>query len=272
MQEILEAILAGDTAPADFAALPVPDDYRAVTVHKDEIAMFEGRPSREKDPRESLHVEEVPTPELGPGRGAGRRDGQRDQLQHRLVGHLRAGADVRLPGALRPAVAAVEAARPALPRARLRPVRRRAAHRPGRARLEAGRRGGGALPVRRAGEPGRAQRHDARPGAADLGLRDQLRRPGRARPGEVEPADAQAGPPDLGGGREPRTGQLDGVPPAGVAQRRRDEAGRRRADLGRQRRPRLLRHAVRARRRRHPGLRGLQRGEGRRSPAAWAPS
>ena len=29
--------------------------------------MFEGLASRDKDPRQSLHVEEVPTPELGPG-------------------------------------------------------------------------------------------------------------------------------------------------------------------------------------------------------------
>ena len=29
--------------------------------------MFDGLPTREKDPRKSLHVEEVPTPELGPG-------------------------------------------------------------------------------------------------------------------------------------------------------------------------------------------------------------
>ena len=211
----------------------------------------------------------VPAPRRGadagarPGRGAGRGDGQRDQLQHRLDLDLRAGADVRVPRALRPAVSPLSK-RHDLPYhvRRLRPVRRRAAHRPRRARLEAGRRGGGPLPVGRAGEPGRAQRHDARPGAADLGLRDQLRRPGRARPGEVQPADAQAGPPHLGGGRVPRTGQLDGVPPAGLAQRRGDEAGRRRADLGRLRRPGLLRHAVRPQRRRDPGVRRLQRGQG----------
>jgi len=66
MKDILEAILAG--APAeDFAAAPVPESYRGVTVHKDEAGMFEGRPTKEKDPRESLHVEDVPTPELGPG-------------------------------------------------------------------------------------------------------------------------------------------------------------------------------------------------------------
>ena len=29
--------------------------------------MFEGVASRDKDPRRSLHVEDVPTPELGPG-------------------------------------------------------------------------------------------------------------------------------------------------------------------------------------------------------------
>ncbi len=66
MQEILEAVLAGASAD-DLAALPVPEAYRAVTVHRDETAMFEGRTSRDKDPRESLHVEDVPTPELGPG-------------------------------------------------------------------------------------------------------------------------------------------------------------------------------------------------------------
>jgi crotonyl-CoA reductase len=67
MKDILEAILAGDTTAEEFAALPVPESYRGVTVHKDEVGMFEGRPSKDKDPRESLHLDEVPTPELGPG-------------------------------------------------------------------------------------------------------------------------------------------------------------------------------------------------------------
>jgi len=67
MKDILETILAGDATSDDYAALGVPDHYRGVTVHKDEVAMFEGRASRDKDPRESLHVEEVATPELGPG-------------------------------------------------------------------------------------------------------------------------------------------------------------------------------------------------------------
>ena len=67
MKEILEAILAGDTSSEEFAALSLPESYLGTTIHKDEIGMFEGLPSRDKDPRQSLHVEEVATPELGPG-------------------------------------------------------------------------------------------------------------------------------------------------------------------------------------------------------------
>ncbi len=67
MQQILDAILAGDTTSADYAALELPTSYRAVTVHKDETAMFEGLSTRDKDPRKALHVEEVALPELGPG-------------------------------------------------------------------------------------------------------------------------------------------------------------------------------------------------------------
>ncbi|MEU6737347.1 alcohol dehydrogenase catalytic domain-containing protein, partial [Streptomyces physcomitrii] len=67
MKDILAAIQSPDTKPADFAALPLPESYRAVTVHKDQTEMFEGLASHEKDPRKSLNVEEVPLPELGPG-------------------------------------------------------------------------------------------------------------------------------------------------------------------------------------------------------------
>ncbi|MGA5703645.1 crotonyl-CoA carboxylase/reductase [Peterkaempfera bronchialis] len=67
MKEILDAILSSDTTAADFAALPLPESYRAVTLHRDEEEMFDGLDSREKDPRKSLHVDEVAVPELGPG-------------------------------------------------------------------------------------------------------------------------------------------------------------------------------------------------------------
>jgi crotonyl-CoA reductase len=67
VQEILDAVLAGDTTGEEFAALDLPEAYRAVTVHKDDVAMFEGLASRDKDPRLALHVEDVPLPALGPG-------------------------------------------------------------------------------------------------------------------------------------------------------------------------------------------------------------
>jgi len=67
VQQIVDAITAGDTSAEAFAALDLPDHYRAVTVHKDEVDMFAGVPSREKDPRKSLHLDDVPVPELGPG-------------------------------------------------------------------------------------------------------------------------------------------------------------------------------------------------------------
>ncbi|NUP46885.1 MAG: crotonyl-CoA carboxylase/reductase [Catenulispora sp.] len=65
--QILAAIQAGDTPAEEFAHLKLPDSYRAVTVHADEAEMFDGLASRDKDPRRSLHVEDVATPELGPG-------------------------------------------------------------------------------------------------------------------------------------------------------------------------------------------------------------
>ncbi|MFF0228352.1 alcohol dehydrogenase catalytic domain-containing protein, partial [Streptomyces sp. NPDC004629] len=70
MKNIIDAVLALDTADctsADFAALPLPESYRAITVHKDETDMFDGLATRDKDPRKSLHLDEVPVPELGPG-------------------------------------------------------------------------------------------------------------------------------------------------------------------------------------------------------------
>ncbi len=67
MKKILDAILAGDTSAEDYAALEIPESYRAVTVRKDEVDLFEGLASPEKDPRKSLHVDEVALPELGPG-------------------------------------------------------------------------------------------------------------------------------------------------------------------------------------------------------------
>ncbi|WP_018683012.1 crotonyl-CoA carboxylase/reductase [Actinokineospora enzanensis] len=65
MREILDAIQADDRDAV--GALPVPDHYRGITVHADEVDMFAGLDARDKDPRRSLHLDEVATPELGPG-------------------------------------------------------------------------------------------------------------------------------------------------------------------------------------------------------------
>jgi crotonyl-CoA reductase len=65
MQEFLSAILAGASGE-EIAAIPIPESYRAAYVKRDELAMFEGLESEDKDPRQSLHVGDVATPELAP--------------------------------------------------------------------------------------------------------------------------------------------------------------------------------------------------------------
>lgn len=67
MRDIQEAILSGNTRSEDFAALAIPEYYEAITVHEDEVEMFEGLPSADRDPQKSLHLDEVPVPQLGPG-------------------------------------------------------------------------------------------------------------------------------------------------------------------------------------------------------------
>jgi crotonyl-CoA reductase len=65
MDPIRQAILDGVTGD-ELAGLPLPESMRAAVVRKDETDMFEGLPSEEKDPRRSLHVDEVALPPLGP--------------------------------------------------------------------------------------------------------------------------------------------------------------------------------------------------------------
>src|SRR5579875_3115147 len=65
MEAILDAVLAGASGE-ELASAPLPESYRAAFVRKDEAEMFEGLESGEKDPRKSLHVDEVALPELAP--------------------------------------------------------------------------------------------------------------------------------------------------------------------------------------------------------------
>ncbi|HEY7177351.1 MAG TPA: crotonyl-CoA carboxylase/reductase [Micromonosporaceae bacterium] len=73
MQEILDVIMAAeqDADPAAtlrrVADVPVPSQYRGVAVRVEDVHLFDGLDSRDKDPRKSLQVIDVPTPELGPG-------------------------------------------------------------------------------------------------------------------------------------------------------------------------------------------------------------
>jgi len=54
-------------APGDeIAGLALPESFRAAVVRKEDVGMFEGMASEAKDPRKSLHIEEVPLPELAP--------------------------------------------------------------------------------------------------------------------------------------------------------------------------------------------------------------
>jgi len=59
---LAQAVVEG-AEPRELERLPVPTAYRAAHLRKDEVGMFDGP---DKDVRRSLHVGEVPMPELAP--------------------------------------------------------------------------------------------------------------------------------------------------------------------------------------------------------------
>ena len=131
MQQIRDAILSGDRAEETYAGLAVPESYRAVTVHKDEVGMFEGLASRDKDPRKSLHVDEVPVPEVAPGEAL-------VAVMASAINYNTVWTSIFEPVSTFGFLERYgrtsdlgQAPRPAVPRRRLRPGRRRAADRPG---------------------------------------------------------------------------------------------------------------------------------------------
>ncbi len=73
MQQILDVIMEAENASdhaeklRQLAGVAVPASYEGMVVREEESTMFEGLASRDKDPRAALHVQEVPTPEVGPG-------------------------------------------------------------------------------------------------------------------------------------------------------------------------------------------------------------
>jgi crotonyl-CoA reductase len=65
IEAIRDAIMGGASGDT-LAQLPLPETMRAAVVRKSEIEMFADMPTDQKDPRKSLHIDEVPIPPLGP--------------------------------------------------------------------------------------------------------------------------------------------------------------------------------------------------------------
>ena len=256
MQEFLSAIRSGASGE-ELAGLPDP---RVV-------------PGRLRPPRRSRDVrrnrirgqgpEEVAPrgrggrPRAGSRRGLRGRHGQFHQLQHSVDVDLRAAPHVRLPRPAGQGEPVGGPPRPRLPRGRIGRLRRRLADGLGRAPVEAGRQGHRPLQLRRRPEPECPRRLDAGRQPADLGVRDQLRRSGRSDRGQGQPADAEAHPSDLGGGRRQRPVQLHLLPDAGVEERCGHASGGQGPGVGRIGRSRCLCRPVRPQRRRHPGRGGV---------------
>ena len=236
--------------------------------------MFAGIESAEKDPTKSLHIGEVDTPELAP-------DEAYVAVMASSINFNTVWTSIFEPlptfGFLDRYAREIDVGRPpcaAVPRRRLGRLGRRAARRVGGAQLEARRPGHDPLQLGRRPGPVGPRRLDARREPADLGLRDELRRARRPDGRQGQPADAQADPPDVGGGGRQRAVQLDELPHARRPPRRPHEAGRLGARVGRDRRHRRLRHAVRAQRRRHADRRRVVARQGRaaRTSSAARPS
>lgn len=65
MHSMIEAV-AGGASAEELASLPVPDAYLAAHTRAEDAADYEGRPTEEKDIRKTVHLDEVPMPELAP--------------------------------------------------------------------------------------------------------------------------------------------------------------------------------------------------------------
>jgi crotonyl-CoA reductase len=177
MQEILEAIQSGASGDGHRQP-PTPRELSGRVRQARRGDMFEGVESWDKDPRKSLHVGEVPTPELAPDEVYIAVMASSHQLQHRVDLDLRAAVHVRLPRPMG-TESRGQAPRPDVPRRRLRRLGRRAAGRLRGAQLEARRPGHGALQLRRRPGPDAPTTTRCWRQPAHLGLRDQLRRPRR---------------------------------------------------------------------------------------------
>ncbi|HVM34251.1 MAG TPA: crotonyl-CoA carboxylase/reductase [Actinomycetota bacterium] len=64
--ETIRSLILDGAPGEDIAGVDLPEAVEAAFVRRDEQEMFEGISFEERDPRKSLHVEEVPLPPLGP--------------------------------------------------------------------------------------------------------------------------------------------------------------------------------------------------------------
>lgn len=64
--DMIKAAIEANASSNEIGALPLPESITAAFVRKDEQEMFDGMEHEAKDPRKSLHVDEVPIPPLGP--------------------------------------------------------------------------------------------------------------------------------------------------------------------------------------------------------------
>ena len=256
MQEILDAIQSGASGD-DIANLSVPESTRAAHVLRSEADMWEGVESWDKDPRKSLHVGDIPLPEIAPDEAIvavmassinfntvwtsifeplptfgfldrlGKESiwGERHAQDFHVVGSDASGVVLQVGSAVR----------------NWKPGDRITAH------------------CNYVDDQDPSAHNDSMLAANQRiwgfetnygGLADLADRQG-------QPAHAQARAPDLGGGGGQRALRLDQLPHARRRPRRPHEAGRQRLHLGRDRRHRRLRDAARAQRRRHPDRRGL---------------
>ncbi len=212
MQQILEAIQAGATGD-DIANLPIPESYRAAFVKRDETDDVRGHGRRGTRTRASRSTStRSPTPELAPDEvyiavmaaraSTSTRSGRRSSSRCR-----RSGSSTAWPARTSGASAT-----------------RQPYHVVGSDASGVVLRVGSAVRNWKPGDrvtvhcnyvddqdPTRPQRLDARQQPADLGLRDQLRRPRRPVGRQGQPADAEADAPVVGGSGRQRAVQLDVV-------------------------------------------------------------
>ena len=235
--------------------------------------MFDGRRVlADKDPRKSLHVRRrAPPPSWRPTRPYVAVMASSINFNTVWTSIFEPLPDLRLPRPPRQGERVGRPPRPAVPRGRLRRLGRRAAGRLGGAQLEAGRPGHGPLQLRR--RPGPVSAHDDSMLAANQRIWGFETNFGGLADLTVVKANQLMPKPPTSRWEEAAVNALCNSTSYRMLvspQRGADEAGRRGAGLGRDRRPRRLRRAVRPQRRRHPGRRGVLGREGRRCSTSSA--